>query len=159
MFGLSKTFGLAGLQIGWLVTSNKVIRENISQLASDLVRGTSSISLAVAHAVLTKCDQYIPPLVEYLQDLRDIGVKRLNSIDKVKVDTPEGTYILWPNISGYGLSSTNMSDYLVEKGRVATTDGSRHGPDGEGHLRVIFPTSKSIFIQGLDRIEEALSKL
>jgi aspartate/methionine/tyrosine aminotransferase len=159
MFGLSKTFGLAGLQIGWLVASNKVIRESISQLASDLVRGTSSISLAVAHAVLTKCDQYIPSLVEYLQDLRDIGVKRLNSIDKVKVDTPEGTYILWPNISGYGLSSTNMSDYLVEKGRVATTDGSRHGPDGEGHLRVIYPTSKSIFIQGLDRIEEALSKL
>jgi aspartate/methionine/tyrosine aminotransferase len=91
--------------------------------------------------------------------LRDYGTKRLNAIDNVKVEPPEGTYVLWPNIGGYGLSSVEMSAYLVEKGRVATTDGSRHGPDGEGYLRVVFPTSMAIFSAGLDRIEEALSKL
>jgi len=159
MFGLSKNFSLAGLQIGWLVATNKDIREGLAKVAGDLIQGTTSISLAVAHAVLTKCDRHIPPLVEYLQELRDYGIKRLNALDKIKVVPPEGTYVLWPNISGYGLSSTEMSEYLLEKGRVATTDGSRHGPGGEGYLRVIFPTSKAIFSEGLDRIEEALSKL
>jgi len=161
MFGLSKTFGLAGMQIGWLVATNKEILEGISKIAGNLIRprGTTSISLAVAHAVLTKCDHHIPPLVEYLQELRDYGVKRLSAIDNVTVVPPEGTYVLWPNISGYGLSSTKMHEYLLEKGRVAATDGSSHGPDGEGYLRVVYPTSKAIFSEGLDRIEDALSKL
>ncbi|MCW4051305.1 MAG: pyridoxal phosphate-dependent aminotransferase [Candidatus Bathyarchaeota archaeon] len=159
IYGLSKTFGLAGMQIGWLVATNKVILEGINKVAGDLIQGTTSISLAIAHAVLTKCDHYIPPLVEYLQELRDYGTKRLNTMNNVEVGSPEGTYVLWPNISGYGLSSSEMSEYLLKTGRVATTDGSRHGPTGEGYLRVIFPTSKTIFNEGLDRMEEALSKL
>jgi bifunctional pyridoxal-dependent enzyme with beta-cystathionase and maltose regulon repressor activities len=159
MFGLSKTFGLAGLQIGWLVATNKELMEGVNKVAGDLIQGTTSISLAVAHAVLTKCDSYIPPLVEYLQGIRDYGVKRLNAMDRVTVELPEGTYVLWPNVSEYGLSSSEMFNYLLEEGRVATTDGSRHGPEGEGHLRVIFPTSRAIFTEGLDRMEEALSKL
>ena len=159
MYGLSKTFGLAGLQIGWLVATNKEVMEGVNKVAGDLIQGTTSISLAVAHTVLTKCDSYIPPLLEYLQGLRDYGVERLNAMDRITVEPPEGTYVLWPNISDYGLSSTEMSKHLREKGRVATTDGSQHGPEGEGHLRVIFPTSRAIFTEGLDRMEEALSKL
>jgi cystathionine beta-lyase len=159
MYGLSKTFGLAGLQIGWLVATNKEIRDGVEKVAGDLIQGTTSISLAVAHAVLTKCDGYIPPLLEYLQGLRDYGVEQLNAMDNVTVEPPEGTYVLWPNISEYGLSSTEMSKHILEEGRVATTDGSQHGPEGEGHLRVIFPTSKAIFAEGLDRMEKALSKL
>lgn len=159
MFGLSKTFGLAGLKVGWLVATNKEIMEEISKIAQGLLRGTTSISLAVAHAVLTKCEKDISPLVEYLQNLRDYGVKRLNAIDKVTVLPPEGTYVLWPNISAYGLSSTEMYEYLLEKARVATTDGSRYGPGGEGYLRILFPTSKAILSEGLNRIESALSKL
>ena len=159
MFGLSKTFGLAGMQIGWLVATNKEILAGINKIAEGLIQGTSSIALAVAHAVLTRCDPYIPPLVDYLQDLRDYGVKRLEAVDKVKVVPPEGTYILWPDISEYGLTSAEMQKYLLEKGKVAVSDGSTHGPGGEGYIRIVFPTSKAIFSEGLDRIEEALSKL
>jgi len=159
MFGLSKTFGLAGLQIGWLVATNKEIIGELRKRAYGLIRGTSSISLAVAHAVLTKCDQYIQPLVDYIQDLRDIGVERLNSIGGVEVLKPEGTYVLWPDISSYGLSSTEMVGHLIEEGRVAVTNGSVYGPGGEGHVRIVYPTSKAIFTEGLDRIEKALSKL
>jgi len=159
MFGLSKTFGLAGMQIGWLVANNKEMLAGINKIAEGLIQGTSSIALAVAHAVLTKCDPYIPPLVDYLQDLRDYGVKRLNAIDKVSVTSPEGCYILWPNISEYGLTSAEMQNYMLEEAKVAVSDGSTHGPGGEGYIRVVFPTSKAIFKEGLDRMEKALSKL
>ena len=159
MFGLSKTFGLAGLQIGWLVATNREILDGVSKVAGSLIMGMTSVSLAIAHAVLTKCDYYIPPLVEYLQDLRDYGVKRLNACDKISIVPPEGTYVLWPDVSGYDMSSTEMCEYLLKEGRIATTDGSRHGPEGEGYLRVVFPTSKAILSEGLDRMERALSKI
>lgn len=159
MFGLSKTFGLAGLQVGWVVATNKEIMGEVRKLASGINRGTGSISLAVAHTVLTKCEGYIPPLVEYVQNLRDYGVKRLRAMGKLKVILPEGTYVLWPDFSAYGLSSTEMYKHLLEEGRVATSDGSRYGPGGAGYLRLVFPTSMAIFKEGLDRIEEALSKL
>lgn len=159
MFGLSKTFGLAGLQVGWVVATNKEIMGEVRKLASGINRGTGSISLAVAHTVLTKCEGYIPPLVEYVQNLRDYGVKRLRAMGKLKVVLPEGTYVLWSDFSAYGLSSTEMYKHLLEEGRVATSDGSRYGPGGAGYLRLVFPTSMAIFKEGLDRIEEALSKL
>lgn len=159
MFGLSKTFGLAGLQIGWLVSTNKLIMEDLRKIAYGLIRGTSSISLAVAHAVLTKCQPYIKPLVNYMQNLRDIGFKRLNSIEGVKVTKPEGTYVFWPDISSYGLSSTEMTKHLIEEGRVAVTNGANYGPGGEGHVRIVYPTSKAIFNEGFNRLEAALSKL
>jgi len=156
---ISKTFGLAGLEIGWLVATNKEIMEEISKIAYGLIRGTTSISYAVTHAVLTKCEKYLPALVEYLQDLRDYGAKRLSDMDNVTVVPPEGTYVLWPNFTAYGLSSTEMYEYLLEKGRVAVANGSRYGPGGEGYQRVVFPTSKAILAEGLDRIETALSKI
>jgi len=118
--------------------------------------GTTSISLAVAHTVLKKCDSYIPPLINYLQELRDYGIDRLKAIDKIIITPPEGTYILWPNIGAYGMSSTDMYKYLLNEGKVATWDGSSYGPGGEGFLRIVFPTSKAIFKEGLDRIENAL---
>ena len=159
MFGLSKTFGLAGMQIGWIVATNKEIMAGINKRAEGLIQGTNSIALAITHTVLTKCDRYIPPLVDYLQDLRDYGMKRLEAIDRVKVVQPEGTYILWPDISEYGMTSAEMQEYLLEEGKVAVSDGSTHGPGGEGYIRIVFPTSKAIFTEGLDRIEDALSKL
>ena len=159
MFGLSKTFGLAGMQIGWLVATNKEMLAGINKIAEGLIQGTSSIALAMAHAVLTECDPYILPLVNYLQDLRDYGVRRLNAMDKVSVTSPEGCYILWPNISEYGLTSAEMQKYMLDEAKVAVSDGSTHGPGGEGYIRVVFPTSKAIFKEGLDRMEKALSKL
>jgi aspartate/methionine/tyrosine aminotransferase len=80
MMGLSKTFGLAGLKIGWLVATNKEIMDECKKVTQRLlksnylgtkepVRGTSTISLTVAHAVLTKCNEYISPLVEYIQEV------------------------------------------------------------------------------------------
>lgn len=159
MFGLSKTFALAGLHIGWLVTTNKVIMKDVSKIAKNLIRGTGSIALAITPTIITKCEHYIPQIRKYLQNLRDYGTKRLNAIDKVKVLPPEGTYVLWPNVSAYGLSSAEMYYYLLNEARVATSDGSRYGPGGEGYLRIVFPTSRAIFKEGLDRIEKALYEL
>ena len=147
------------MQIGWLVATNKEMLAGINKIAKGLIQGTSSIALAMAHAVLTECDPYILPLVNYLQDLRDYGVRRLNAMDKVSVTSPEGCYILWPNISEYGLTSAEMQKYMLDEAKVAVSDGSTHGPGGEGYIRVVFPTSKAIFKEGLDRMEKAPSKL
>jgi bifunctional pyridoxal-dependent enzyme with beta-cystathionase and maltose regulon repressor activities len=57
------------------------------------------------------------------------------------------------------MSSAEIQKYLLEEGKVAVSDGSTHGPGGEGYIRVVFPTSMAIFKEGIDRIEVALSKL
>ena len=82
----------------------------------------------------------------------------------VEVRKPETTYTLFPDVSSYGLTSEEMTSYLLEEARVAVVPGhgeefSYFGPGGEGHIRMVFCTSMGIMAEALDRVEEALTSL
>jgi aspartate/methionine/tyrosine aminotransferase len=59
------------------------------------------------------------------------------------------------------MSSQELTDYILEKGRVAVVPGASQwfGSRAEGHIRICFSTSLKIFREALDRIEKALKAL
>ncbi|RLI31707.1 pyridoxal phosphate-dependent aminotransferase, partial [Candidatus Bathyarchaeota archaeon] len=71
----------------------------------------------------------------------------------------EGTYLMFPNLSSYGKTSDEMTDYLLKEGKIAVSSGSHFGSNGEGHVRMCIATSESIINEALDRMERALAKL
>jgi aspartate/methionine/tyrosine aminotransferase len=74
--------------------------------------------------------------------------------------TPQGTYVLFPDISAYEMTSMEMAKYIFDEARVAVVPGAARwfGPGAEGHIRIAFPTSMKIISESLDRIEAALRK-
>jgi len=159
-FGFSKTYGVAGLQMGYLVATNKQMMEALRKIARGVLRGTTSLSKAAAPIMLDeKLKWWREGLVKHIEMIRGLVEKRLKEFGGITCPKLEGTYLMFPNISSYGKSSGEMTDYLLREGKVAVTSGLDYGPNGEGHIRMCIATSEEIINEALNRIERALSKL
>jgi len=167
-FGFSKTFGVAGLQVGYAVATNKEMMRKIKSIGirdtgdpdEPALRGTGSLALAAAKVTLSpNVNYHVKQLVAYLQEIRDLAYKRLGSVGWIGLTPLEGTYLIFPDLSACGMSSKEMTEHLLKRARVAVEPGSNFGPSGEGHLRINIGTSKEILTEALNRIEEALKIL
>lgn len=163
IYGFSKTFGLAGLRVGFIAAPSKKVFDrllNTSQ-AETTATGVSTLSQVAAIAAYKDCWYWADAFLNHLTKVRDYSVKRLNKMPGILCTKPEGTYLLFPNIQNFGLSSEEMTKYLLEKSKVAVVPGASKwfGPGAEGHIRLCFSTSMEIMEEALDRIELALNEL
>lgn len=163
VYGFSKSFGLAGLRIGFLLSPSKEIHQKVVELSkvNTTIFGASTLSQIAAEAAFAHCWYWVEAFQDHLRKLRDYSVQRLILMDGVECLGPEGTYLLFPKISSFGLSSQEMADYLMKYARVAVVPGASQwlGSNAEGHVRMCFSTSREILEEGLNRIELALMKL
>lgn len=167
-FGFSKTFGVAGLQIGYAVSTNKEIMRRIKSIgiretmepAQSALRETGSLSLAAARAMLSdSVKYYVRELVRYLQEVRDIAFESLGEMRNVRSLPLEGTFLTFPDVSGYGLSSAEMTDFLLKEAKIGVESGADFGSRGEGHIRINIGTSKQILTEAMSRMKRALDSL
>jgi cystathionine beta-lyase len=161
--GFSKNFGLAGLRVGFLVLPNEEMLQNLTTAQGTTAAdwGAATLSQVAAQAAYEDGGPWLDAFVRHLTRMRDNASNRLAAMPGVIVRPPDGTYVVFPNISAFGLSSTAMAEYLLNEARVAVVAGAPEwfGPAAEGHIRIAFATSAGILNEALDRIEAALTKL
>lgn len=160
VWGFSKAYNIAGLQIGYAATTNKKMLKKMKHLSNGVFRETTTLSKAAAKTILSgKVDYYLKAELEYLQEAREYSVKRLREIEGVKSNMSEGTYLLFPRVRGYGMKSKALVKYLLEDARVGVSDGSEFGSNGEGHIRINVGTSPKVLEEGFNRVQKSLNKL
>ncbi|MGZ0217921.1 MAG: pyridoxal phosphate-dependent aminotransferase [Acidimicrobiales bacterium] len=160
--GFSKNYGLAGLRIGFLVAPTDEVYEGLVAVstAPTTAWGAATLSQVGAQAAYEHGGPWLDAFLRHLTKIRDYAAGRLANMPGITVRPPDATYLLFPDITAYGMSSTEMADYLLEEARVAVVPGAAQwfGPGAEGHIRIAFPTSMAIISEALDRIEAALAK-
>jgi aspartate/methionine/tyrosine aminotransferase len=160
VFGFSKAYNIAGLQIGYAVSSNTKMITDMKKKTRGIFRETTTISQAVAKTILSgKVDHYLTEELRYLHRVRDYSIKRLKEIPGVICNALEGTYLLFPNITSYSKTSTEMVQFLRQDARVEVSNGSMFGTKGDGHIRINIGTSLNILRTAFNRIEKSLDKL
>ncbi|MFH2111728.1 MAG: pyridoxal phosphate-dependent aminotransferase [Candidatus Bathyarchaeota archaeon] len=164
LYGFSKTYGLAGLQLGYMVAQSPELMERIKAAAPGYFYPVNTLSLAAGTAALEEAWPWVEGFMKHLTKMRDYCYSKLRDMPGVIVHKPEGTYALFPDVSSYRLSSEEMAKYMLEEAKVAVVPGhgepfSYFGPGGEGHVRLVFCTGKEILAEALDRIETALGRL
>lgn len=158
-WGFSKTFGVAGLKLGYLCTTNQEMMRGMKGHASNIQRGSSNLSKAVAPMMLdSTLDWWRKGLMEHLHRIRGICEKRIDDISGVTLQKLEGTYVPFPRFD-YGMSSRELRDYLSNEAGIGMSVGISYGSKGEGHLRMCVATSEAIITEVFDRMEAALEKL
>ncbi|HIA26919.1 MAG TPA: pyridoxal phosphate-dependent aminotransferase, partial [Planctomycetes bacterium] len=160
--GFSKNYGLAGLRIGYIhapdaETFGAVLAASGAALTTF---GSSVLSQVAAVAALRDCRPWLEGFLEHLRTLCDHAVDRLNRIPGFRCHRPQGTYVLFPDIRGTGLTSQEVTRILAEEARVAVVPGHKRwfGPGAEGHIRLSFATSREIFDEALDRMERVMGR-
>ena len=158
-WGVSKTFGVAGLYLGYICTTNKEILGDFMKYAKCIQRGSTTLARAAAPVMLDNTlDWWRREIMVHLHKIRDICLKRLNEIPGVYFPKPEGTYV--PLIKfDFNMTSKELFEYLLKEAKVALAPGSNYGVKGEGHQRICIATSETIINETIDRVETALNKL
>lgn len=156
-----KTFNVAGLKVGFSIIPNKEIRTafNKMQIAMSLdVKNTFGIE--VVAAAYTKQGQdwleeslaYMKKNIEFVQEYIE------QHMPKVTMIAPQATFLCWLDLSGLGLSDSEITKRVVVDASVICVPGTWFGPGGEQHLRLNIGCPQSILKQALDRISDALYK-
>ncbi|MCW4048407.1 MAG: pyridoxal phosphate-dependent aminotransferase [Candidatus Bathyarchaeota archaeon] len=164
LYGFSKTFALAGLQLGYMVVTNPELLNTLRKVAPSYFYPVNNVSQEAGRAAYAEAWPWADAFLVHLHKVRDYGYGRLREMTGVEVHKPESTYVLFPKIDSFGMTSEEMTRYLLEEARVAVVPGhgepfSYFGPGGEGHIRIVYSTSMGIIAEVMDRIEAALAKL
>jgi bifunctional pyridoxal-dependent enzyme with beta-cystathionase and maltose regulon repressor activities len=159
-FGFSKIYSVAGLQIGYLASTNKKMMVRIKEIANCVLRGTSTLSLAASRTMLSEdLRPYLKDALAHLQKMRNLTTQMLNEIDGVACNSVEATYLAFPKVEKPSLTNENIADYLLKNAKVAVEDGLRFGPSGKAHFRINFGTGQAVLLEAVRRIGEAFDKI
>jgi aspartate/methionine/tyrosine aminotransferase len=161
--GFSKSYGLAGLRIGMLLTSNNRLFDAMFQksLHQSTIHGVNILSQVAANTALTECEYWLNGFVNHLQKMRDLTVSSLNSMQGITCHVPDACYVAFANIQATGKSSFEIQQYILDEAKVAIVPGLKQwfGEGAEGYVRLCFSTSDEILNEALNRINKALIKL
>jgi aspartate aminotransferase len=151
--GISKTYGMTGFRIGWVVANRKLVK-TITNIQSQTTTCNSPICQVAAEAALTGDQSCVDELVATIQKNRDTVIQGLRSIPGVKVEKPEGAFYCFPDFSTLNKDSMALAEFLLKKALVVTVPGKEFGM--EGHLRISFAGAASEVADGIARIKWAL---
>ena len=161
VYGFSKGYGLAGLRVGLIACPDRDARNRLVHLshADETAYGVSTLSQVAAMAAWRDAGDWLARFVAHLESQRDYALSRLNAMPGVHCQAPQGTFVMFPDVSSYGLDTEDMVRDLLHEHRVALVPGSPRffGPGALGHVRIAFATSRDVLREGLDRLEVGLA--
>lgn len=152
----SKTFNMAGLQTSYFVISNPFLRADfVGQQARNRIWDINFFGSAALQAAYTECDEWLDELLIYLEDNMDFMKEYLEShIPKLKMNKPEGTYLVWVDFTGTGLSGEQLQKKMLEEAKIAVDFGDWFGDGYELFARFNVACPRNILQEALHRLEK-----
>jgi aspartate/methionine/tyrosine aminotransferase len=161
--GFSKSYGLAGLRVGAVMTSNNILYQKIlgASLHNSTINGVSTISQIAAATAINDCQGWLSQFLQHLSNMRTLCTEAINNIDGFSCIAPEGCYVSFVDIKQTGMSSEELYFYLLQEAKVAVVPGLKKwfGEGAEGYIRISFATSEDILMQAFSNINSAMNKI
>lgn len=158
--GLSKSFALTGVRIGYVLSAPHIIKALIKIQG----QSTSNICTIAQHAALAALNgafDFLEEKRKIFQNRRDKALALIKDWPNTNCPTPDGAFYLFPKVSGlYGdqiKDSTEMCTYLLDEAGVALIPGAAFGDDQ--CIRLSYATDDKTLLLGLDKIGQALQKI
>lgn len=157
----SKTFNIAGLATSLAIIPNEDLRNTFERGIEKLEIGkVTTFGSTALEAAYTHGESWLDQAMDYIENNADFAIEYINkNIPEIKVEKPEGTYLLWLNFKSLNKTSEEINNALVNVGKVALNDGSAYGAEGSGFFRINIACARSILEDGLERIKGAVESL
>ena len=155
--GCSKSFAMTGFRLGYACAPTPII-EAMMKIHQYAIMCASIMSQEAAIEALDHCAKEVEDMRNDYQRRRNFVVSRLNEIG-LPCRSPKGTFYVFPDVRGTGLSSVDFCLGLLKQNRVAVVPGNAFGESGEGFARCCFATSLTKLQEAMDRIEAYVRKL
>ena len=158
MNGMSKAYSMTGWRLGYVAAPEDYIPV-LNKFHQHNTTCAVSFGQTAAIAALRKEGDEVRAMVKEYQRRRDYAVQAINAIDGLSCLSPKGAFYIFINCKALGLSSADLSDYLLENAKIALVPGSVFGPGGEGYLRMSFANNYDNIVEGCARLKDAAEAL
>ena len=160
--GMAKSYAMTGWRIGYAVAETPVITA-MSNLQSHGTSNPNSIAQYASVEALNGDQSIIDTMKAEYRARRDYMVERINSIDGLSCQCPNGAFYIFMNVKAvlgkehYGKQINTANELcadILERALVAMVPSEGFGIDG--YVRLSYATSMEVITTGLDRIEAYL---
>jgi cystathionine beta-lyase len=140
------------------IVPNPELRQKLQAAREGLVPGVNVLGLAAGLAAYRDGQPWLDQVLTYLEANRDALCRYVaERMRGVRVASPEATYLAWLDCRESGIEG-NPYEFFLQRARVATNDGAAFGRGGDGFVRFNFGCPRSLMLQALDRMSQALQK-
>lgn len=161
MNGVSKAYSMTGWRIGYAGGPAQLIGA-MKKIQSQSTSNPTSISQAASVEALNGDQECVKTMLVAFKKRHDFVVDALNKITGITALETDGTFYVFPDISGVLASKPDLNDdmdfaeaLLVEKG-VAVVPGTAFGL--KNHIRLSIATSETNLQNALQRIAEFIEQ-
>lgn len=133
----AKSFNIASCCSAFTIISNEVLRKKFQVENSRLTVNKNNAFASVAMtAAYSSGGPWLNEILAYLEKNVSLVRAHLEQIPGVELIKPEGTFLLWLDFRGLGLSPEELTSFLRTKAGWAITRGQAFGHEGEGFSRL-----------------------
>ena len=150
----NKTFNLADLETTHVVIRDPEMRAQYSKSLGFTFPNIFTIAATIGaynggQEWLDQVRDYLDGTIDWVLDF----VKE--KMPRVKIRRPEGTYVLWMDFRGYGLTPDEVNDRILKKAGVVLERGEMFDQElGAGFQRICVPTQRAVIQECFRRMEE-----
>jgi len=155
--GFSKTYAMTGWRIGygvmpeWLITAVNKLMVNSNSC-------TASFTQRAALAALAGPQDAVTAMVAEFKRRRDAFCAGLNRVPGFRCALPGGAFYAFPNVTGTGIPSHELADFLLEEAGVSCLNGGGFGAYGEGYIRFSYANSYANLMEAVERIRKVSAR-
>jgi len=149
--GFSKTYAMTGWRLGYGIMHPGLL-QHMEMLMVNSNSCTTAFSQIAAIEALTGPQDAVDEMTVAFRERRDWLVNALNEMPGVKCCLPKGAFYVFPDISSFGITSSEFASRLLDEAGVAAAGGTAFGVYGEGYIRLSYANSLDNIQIAVDRI-------
>ena len=155
----TKTFSIPGIQTAAIFVPNQFLRHKVWRgINTDEVAEPNVFASHAAVAACTYGGPWLDELREYLFENRHRVEEYVeDNIPNVHVVKGDATYLLWLDVSAYGIPSNKLAAQIRKETGLYLSAGTAYGGPGADFLRMNVACTKANLEDGLNRLKTALS--
>ena len=163
--GVSKAWAMTGWRLGY-IGAPKEIANACDKMQGQFTSATCSITQKAAIAAMLADPIVLKDMIKAFHSRRDLVLAKLNEMEGVKTNVPEGAFYVFPDVSaffGKSYNNYNIKDsndlcmYLLDQGLIALVSGDAFG--SPECLRISYAASEETLTEAMRRMKNALEKL
>ena len=155
---MSKSYGLPGIRIGWLITKDKQLMETFLAAKEQIFITNSVVDEEIAHQFLLRKNSLFPRIKNTIDENFKIVKQFMDGQNKLEWVEPGGGCVCFPRIKETNVDTKNFYDILLNK--YATYVGPGHWfEEDDRHMRIGFGWEKKTKLEkGLNNILKAIQE-
>ena len=157
--GFSKSYSMTGWRLGFMCAPDDIAKSAAKIQTQTTSNATTFAQYGALAAFTNKSEaaKAAKAMLDSFDRRRLLLLDGLNSIDGISCRRAQGAFYLFPNISSFGLSSTDFCSKALEEELIAAVPGVAFGSDS--NIRLSYAVSDAVIEKGISRMAAFCSRL